>query len=73
MQVTVRYGMQSVTLERPEGTTVGTLVTDPNTKAVLGFGENVVPVVEGATVEHSFPLSESDEVTLQPRAATKGN
>lgn len=72
MQITLRYGMNAVTLERPEGTTVGSLVSDANTKAVLGFGENVTPVVEGAAVEPSFVLGHEDEVLLQPRASTKG-
>lgn len=72
MTVTVRYGMNTVQLDRPDGTTVGSLVKDANAKAVLGFGDNVVPVVEGASVGHEFVLGDQDEVIFQPRAAQKG-
>jgi len=73
MQVSLKYGMNSVTLDKPEGTTIGHLLGDANTKALLGFGDNVVPTVEGSVVEHGFALSDEDEVVLQPKAATKGS
>lgn len=72
MTISVRYGMNTVQLDRPEGTTVGALLADNNAKAVLGYGDNVVPVVEGASVGQEFILGEQDEVVFQPRAATKG-
>lgn len=71
MQLTIQHGMQSVTVNRPEGTTVGALLADANIKAVVGFGDAVTPVVEGATVESSFELSDGDTITLQAKAATK--
>jgi hypothetical protein len=71
IRITVTYGMQSVTVERPEGTTVGALVNDNNLKAVIGYGENVTPVVEGATVDLGYACEDGDEVILQARAATK--
>lgn len=60
-----------MTVERPSGTTVGSLIADPNTKALLGYGENVTPIVEGAAVDTGYALADGDEVTLQARAATK--
>lgn len=72
MEITLRYGLNTVKLERPLGITVGTLIRDNNARAVLGYGENVVPVVEGATVGPEFVLGEQDEVIFQPRAAQKG-
>ena len=71
MQLTIEHGMQSVTISRPEGTTIGALLADPNIKAVVGFGENVTPVVEGSTVDSSYTLEDGDTVTLQGRAAVK--
>lgn len=71
IQLTIEHGMQSVTVSRPEGTTVGNLISDPNIKAVVGFGENVTPIVEGASVDHAYVLEEGDTVTLQARAAVK--
>jgi hypothetical protein len=73
MTISVRYGMNTVQLDRPEGTTVGALMIDSNAKSVLGYGDNVVPVVEGASVGKEFILGSQDEVIFQPRAATKGS
>lgn len=73
MNITVRYGMNAVQLDRPEGTSVGSLLKDANAQAVLGYGDNVVAVVEGASVGHEFLLGEADEVVFQPRAAQKGS
>jgi hypothetical protein len=73
MQLTIEHGLQSVTVARPDGTTVGALLADPNIRAVVGFGEHVTPVVDGATVEDTFVLTDGDTVTLQSRAATKAH
>jgi hypothetical protein len=71
MQLTIEHGMQSVTIARPEGTTVGALLQDPNIKAVVGFGDAVTPIVDGSTVDNSYELSDGDTITLQARAAVK--
>jgi hypothetical protein len=71
MQITITHGMQSVTITRPEGTTVGSIVNDANIRAVVGSGENVTPLVEGSAVDLSYVLEEGDEVTLQGKAAVK--
>lgn len=71
MQITIEHGMQSVTVTRPEGTTVGNLVNDPNIKAITGHGENVSPVVEGSVVDNTYAVQDGDTVTLQARAAVK--
>jgi sulfur carrier protein ThiS len=71
MQLTIEHGMQSSTVSRPEGTTVGNLLSDPNIRAVVGAGENVTPVVEGSVVDHNYVLQEGDTVTLQARADVK--
>jgi hypothetical protein len=71
MQITIEHGMQSVTLSRPEGTTVGNIIGDSNIKAVVGFGDNVTPIVEGSTVDNTYALQDGDTVTLQAKAAVK--
>jgi hypothetical protein len=71
MQITIEHGMQSITVSRPEGTTVGALLADPNIRAVAGFGENVTPIIEGAVVDQSYSLADGETVSLQARAATK--
>lgn len=71
MQITISHGMQSVSVERPEGTTIGALLADANIRAILKHSENVVPVVEGAIVDSGYTLEEGDEVVLQAKAAVK--
>jgi hypothetical protein len=71
MQITIEHGLQSVTVNRPEGTTVGALLGDANIKAVVGFGEAVTPIISGATVDSSYALEDGDTVTLQAKAAVK--
>lgn len=71
MQITVEHGLQSVTVTRPDGTTVGQIMNDPNIRAVVGSGENVTALVEGAAVDTAYVLEDSDTVTLQGKAAVK--
>lgn len=71
MQITITYGMQSVTVDRPSGTTVGALLADPNIRAVVGFTENSVPLIEGSTVDTGYVVQDGEEISLQARAATK--
>jgi hypothetical protein len=71
MRITVEHGLQSSTVERPEGTTVGSIINDQHLRAVLGSSENVTALVEGAVVDNGYVLEEGDTVTLQGRAATK--
>jgi hypothetical protein len=71
MQITIEHGMQSVTVSRPDGTTVGSVINDPNIRSVIGSGDNVSALVEGAAVDPSYVLEEGDTVTLQGRAAVK--
>jgi len=71
MQLTIEHGLQSVTIARPEGTTVGALLQDANIKAVVGFGDAVTPIVDGSTVDNSYELTDGDTITLQARAAVK--
>jgi hypothetical protein len=71
MQITVEHGLQSAVVSRPEGTTVGQIINDSNIRAVVGSGENVTALVEGAAVDPTYVLEEGDVVTLQGKAAVK--
>ncbi len=47
IEVTLKFGLtKQVTREVPEGTTVRQLMTDPNNRAILGFGENVAATID---------------------------
>lgn len=71
MQLTISHGMQSATVTRPDGTTIGALLADSNIRAMLGVAENVTPVVGGSVVDNTYVLEDGDEVTFQGRASTK--
>lgn len=47
MQITIRYGLNTVTREYADGTTIGTILADPNVKAGLGFSDNVRALANG--------------------------
>lgn len=72
IEVTLRFGLtKMLTVEVPEGTTVGTLLSNPNYKASLGYGENVNAVIDGTTVSSADTVSDGDTIVLEKQAASK--
>ncbi len=71
MQVTVKFGLNSLTREYEEGTTVGAIVTDPDVQAALGFGENIDPSIEGQVVGNSTFSSHGDLIVVRTKANVK--
>jgi hypothetical protein len=70
--VTVRYGLSNeLTREFKEGTTVGSVLGDPNIMAALGMGSNVVGKIDGSTMEMNHRLEDGDEMDVEVRANTK--
>lgn len=49
----VRYGSQIQIVERMDGTTVGDLKRDDTLRALLGYGDNVNAVYNGASLTDS--------------------
>ncbi len=72
MRITVNFGMSN-TLSRdfPSGTTVGNILSDPNLKAALGFGDNVSAKSDGVTLDPGQVLVDGDEIDLEVRANKK--
>ncbi len=72
MRITVNFGMSN-TLSRdfPSGTTVGNILSDPNLKAALGFGDNVSAKSGGVTLDPGQVLVDGDELDLEVRANKK--
>jgi len=60
--------------EADASTTVATLLGNANYKAVLGYGESVVALVNGSTVANEMTLGElgpNPQITLETRSNSK--
>lgn len=73
MQITTKYGVQSVTRTLPDPVTVGDLVRDPNLKAVLGFGDNVRALIAGVEQPSDVALKDGSVVVIETKTNTKNN
>lgn len=69
--ITVRCGINSVTRDVPEGTTVRDLRTNSTIKAGAGYGDNVEFLTEGDVLSDDTRLVDDQTVVVQPRANTK--
>lgn len=58
-------GGNSVERSVPEGTTVGTILSDRSVKSFLGFGDNVKAVIDGTAQDASAPLSDGDHILVE--------
>jgi hypothetical protein len=71
MQVTLKYGLGSVTREVPEGTTVASLISDHNNQAVLGHGNNVEAFAEEGPLDSYDQVGDGEIITLRAKANAK--
>lgn len=71
MQVTIRYGMESITRTVPDGTTIGQLVQDSNLKAVLGFGDNTRALINGIQMSNDVTIPYGAVITLETACNSK--
>ena len=71
-EVTLKYGLtKQLTIEVPEGTTLASILRNPNYKAVLGYPENISAVVDGVTLDMNDVVSNGDTIVLEKQAASK--
>lgn len=74
MNITVKFGpANSTSFDAPAGATVGSVLSNPNLKAILKFGDNVRGVVDGVVQTSSSPLSEGDVLHIETKANEKGS
>lgn len=72
IEVTLKFGMtRQITVDVQDGTTIRTIVSNPNNKAVLGYPENVSAVIDGNTVDFDDTVSDGDVIVLEKQAASK--
>lgn len=69
--LTVRYGGDEHRVSVEPATTIGEIVANPNTRAVLGYGDNVRALVNGIEQPSSTQISLADELVLETKANEK--
>lgn len=69
--LTVRYGGDEHRVVVEPTTTIGEIVANPNTRAVLGYGDNVRALVNGIEQPGSTQISLADELVLETKANEK--
>lgn len=70
--VTIKFGLtKELTTEVQEGASIRSIIGNASVKAVLGFPENVVPVIGGTTVSFDDTPSDGDVIVLERQAAEK--
>jgi sulfur carrier protein ThiS len=71
MQVTIKYGLNSLTKDLETGATVADLVNNEDIQAALGFGENVDALADGQVVGGFTALTAGDQITVRAKANAK--
>ncbi len=71
MQVTLKYGCESLTITVPVGTTVGQLRSNPNYKAALGYGDRTNWLIDGVVQPNNVVLGADQVVRIETSANTK--
>jgi len=73
IQVTVRFGSESIQRSYPEGTTIGTVLSDRDLKAVCGWGDNVRATVAGVEQPVTALAPDGGTIVVETRANSKAN
>ena len=70
--ITLKSGLNALTVSIEEGSTVGSVLANPNYAAVLNYDpSNVEGLIDGAAVSTSNTLYEGDTLLVQKKAHTK--
>ena len=69
----VTYGGDTHLLTVEPFTTIGQIVNDPSTKAVLGYGDNVRALVHSIEQPLTAQIGTVSELTLETRANEKAS
>lgn len=72
-KVTLQYGSESREVTVSQNATVGSLLADNSNKVILGYGDNVKPLINGMEVSFDTVVSDGSTVTIETRANQKAN
>lgn len=71
MNVTIRYGTDSMNKHCEGGANVGQVINSASVKAQLGFGDNVRALVNGVEQSPSAPVEDGSTIIIETRANSK--
>lgn len=72
--VTIKYGLgNTLQKEFPDNATVGSIVQDASVRAVLGYGANVRPKVDGVEQSLHAPIGHGDTIEIESVANAKAH
>lgn len=71
--VTVRYGGDEQRVWVDTTTTIGQIIANPNTRAVLGYGDNVRALVNGIEQSSTIKIGTAEELVLETKANEKAS
>jgi hypothetical protein len=71
--LTVRYGGDEHRVSVESTTTIGEIIANPNTRAVLGYGDNVRALVNGIEQSNATQISYAEELVLETKANEKAS
>jgi hypothetical protein len=70
--VTIKYGLtKQVTRDADDNATLRDIISNPSVRAILGYPENVVAVIDGVTYQLSGIPENGDVIHLEQQAASK--
>lgn len=70
---TVKYGVESLTVQVPEGSKVGDIVRSPRISTALGYSPDSVSVFSSGRELSLDENASNCELVLQSKASKKGN
>lgn len=73
MQVTIKYGVESLTKTYPSTPTIGQITSDPSIRAALGFGDNVNALINGVAQPSTVGVPENSVVVIETAANRKAS
>lgn len=73
MNVTIRYGTDTMNKHYDSPPTVGQVLSSASVKAELGFGDNVRALVNGVAQDEATLVGDGSTIVVETRANSKAN
>lgn len=71
MNAIIKFGVQKHPISRNFSATIGELVSDPNAKAILGYGDNVRTLINGVEQSQTIICPDGATIVVESRANSK--
>jgi len=71
MQINIKYGVDSISRNVSDNSTIGSIIGDSNVKAVLGYGDNVRVLLNGVALDQATRVHNGDTLVIETAANRK--